>query len=585
MLAYSPFRVLICLLILLPGAFAFTQPSPWQQGIEAGYQALREKRYEDAEWWFQHALVEIEALPPGEERLVQALNALGVLYRAWSPARGETFFRDLGARWEKENPDDPRIASLLCALAALQHREPIDAGGYARVVPLYWHALRILEGTYGETAPRLMEPLERLAYYAAQTGREEAQQHYSRAIDIKLAADERDSALASLYDALGGVHWDADRHTAAAEAWTRALDIYYAVDPGSRQTASTLNRLAWAEERLGDYPRMAELWERAATIREVLDPNGWELLQTLGNLADAQFRLGRLTDAEQTCRRDLEIRRRAQPGTGDPVQIMLADIYLLQGRINEATAIYRGIADPFGMRVHAAPARFRIRACLGLGRCALAGGDRETAMPWLIRARELLDNTLGADDDETSITLLLALHEYADAAHLCASLLEADARYYSAEHPRVADHLALLAQARARAGAHEPAKEHIAQALAVWDRTLGSDPPALIDRLLTAAEIFRVCEMNNEDAACLSRAEQIADESGSIDGLLALARHYHRAGDAEQVRRCCEHALRQTKRLYAANDPRILSVQRQCDVLQSGENSLVTTHHSLNTTY
>jgi len=525
MLSSSPIRWLVCLLLLLPGASAFAQLSPWQQKIEAGYQALAEKRYADAEQWFQNALVEVEALPPEDGRLNQALEALETLYRAWSPAKGETYFCDLQARWEKENPDDPRVASVLIAFAALLHHEPIDAAGYAQVVPLYRRALQIEETVYGENASCLVEPLERLAYYAAQTGHAEAREEYARAINLKLAAGERDTELAALYYALGGVHWDAKRDGEAVEAWGHALDIYETVDPGSAQTANTLNRLAWACERLGDYPRMAALWERAAAIRAQLDPDGWELLQTLDNLADAQCRLGNLTAAEQTCLRDLAIRQRVQPGATDPVQIVLADIYRRQGRIDEAAALYRMIADPLGLRVTAAPARLRIRAFLGWGQCALAAGDREAAMLWLLRAGELLDNTLGTDDDETAIILHLVQHEYAAAADFCASLLDADARLYPPDHPRRADHLALLAQAQAGAGEGEKAKESIAQALTIWEKAFGPEFPALIPRLLDASDIYQACGMADEAAGCVTRAEKIAEKSGSIDGQSALARY------------------------------------------------------------
>lgn len=569
MLPHSPFRLLVCLLILLMGTRAFAQLDPWQQGVEMGYQALQEKRYEDAEQWFRNALGEVEMLPPEDGRLNQALVGLETLFRAWSPAKGETCFRDLLSRWEKENPDDPRVASVLIALSALLHREPIDAGRYARIVPLYQRAQRIREAAYGEDAPCLVETLERLAWYAAQTGRDEARQDYTRAIEIKLTAGERDTELASLYYALAGVHWDAGRHADAAQHWQHALEIYNAVDPESGQTASTLNRLAWACERLGDYPRMAALWERAAAIREKLTPTGWELLQVLGELANARRLLGNLTDAEQTCLRDLAIRRQAHPGTGDPVQVVLADIYLCQGRINEARALYRGIADPFGLRVHVAPAGLRILACLGLGQCALAEDDHETAMPWLIRAQELLENTLGADDDETAIALHLARHENSAAADVCVSLLDADARRYPANHPRIADHLALLAQAYAGMGEGEKAKESIVKALGIWDKTFGPEHPTLIDRLLSAAAIYQICGMKEETVTCLARAGEIAEKTGSIDGLLALARYYRRVGDGTQVRRYCEHALLQAELQYAADDPRITSVRRQCDALQA----------------
>ena len=561
-------RLLVCLIILLPSAIAFAQLDPWQQGYDTGRLAMEEQQYEVAERWFQNALQEVEALPPVDGRLGRVLDVLGTLYRAWSPARGETFFHDLGGQWEKENPDDPRLAPLLIALARLLHREPVDAEGYARVVSLYRRALEIQETAYGEQAPCLVGILERLGWYAAQTGRDEAQAYYVRAIDIMVAADQQHTgAAAMLHYALAGIHWEAGRHADAAQNWQRALEIYTEIDPDGAQTAYTLNRLAWTYERLGDYPRMTACWERAAAVREKLDPTGWELLQVLNDLANAQRLLGRLTEAEQTCRQMLAIRKQAQSGSEDSALVALADTLTRQGRIEEAKALYAGVADPFRLRLHPAPARFRMLACLGLGQCALAEGDRQAAMPWLIRAQELRDHALESGDDEAAVAVRLALHEYDIAAEICASLLDADARRYPPDHPRIADHLALLAQAQAGAGAREKARDHIARALAIWDHAFDAGHPALIPRLLAAAENYQACGMQDAAAGCLARAEGIAGKAESVDGRLALARHYRTAGSTEKVNHYCELAEIAGKR-YPADSPVSQSIRRQIRALE-----------------
>jgi len=556
---------LLLLFAVMIGRQAFAQLTPWQQELDTGYLALQQKQYADAERWFQNALREVEALPLEDGRLAKVLDALGTLYRVWSPARGETFFRDLGGQWEKENPDDPRLAPLLMAYAGLLHREPVDAEGYARVAPLYQRALEIEEEAYGKDAPRLVGILERLGWYAAQTGRGEAREYYARAINIKVAAEKRDSELTELYYALAGVHWEAGQHAEAAESWQSALSIYTEIDPDGAQTAYTLNRLAWTYERLGDYPRMAACWQRAAVIREKLNPMGWELLQVLNDLANGQRLLGNLTEAEQTCRQLLAICKQSQPWSEDSAALALADILFRQGRIEEAKALYTGVVDPF--RGQAAPARFRMLAYLGLGQCALAEGDQQVAMPWLIRGQELLDNTFGSGDDEAAITLHLAQHEYDTTAEMCTSLLEADARLYPPDHPRVADHLALLAQAQAEVGDKVKARESLTKALAIWEQAFDSDQPAFISRLLITADVYHVCEMKEEAVGCLARAEGIAGKASSIDGLLALARYYQRVGAGEPARRLSGEALRQATRQYALGDPRRYSVQRQCDVL------------------
>ncbi|MHB0935253.1 MAG: tetratricopeptide repeat protein [Armatimonadota bacterium] len=563
--------LLLLFLAIFSGQEAGAQLSPWEQGFHTGYTAMEEQRYEDAERWFQNALREVEGLPLADGRLGRVLDALGTLYRAWSPARGEVFFRDCGRRWEKENPDDPRLAPLLNAYAGLLHREPVDAEGYARVAPLYQRALEIEEAAHGKEAPRLVGILERLGWYATQTARDEARVHYQRAIDIVVAAgQQKTGTAATLHYALAGVHWEAGRHAEAAQSWQCALEIYTQLDPDGAQTAYTLNRLAWAYERLGDYPRVTACWERAAAIREKLDPTGWELLQVLNDLANAQRLLGRLTDAEQTCRQMLAIRKQAQPGSEDIALITLADILFRQGRTEEAKALYAGVADPFRLRLHPAPARFRMLACLGLGQCALAAGDREAAMPWLIRVQELLDNTFGTGDDETAITLRLALREYDTAAELCSSLLEADARPYPPDHPRVADHLALLAQAQAGMGEGEKAKESIIKESAMWDKTFGADHPALISRLLAAADIYQACGMKGEAAACLVRAEGIAGKADLVDGLLALARYYRQTGNAEKVKHYYEQAGIAAKQ-YPADSPVFQSLNRQIQAIVNGE--------------
>lgn len=569
MLSHSLFRLLVCLFILLPGVIAFAQLDPWQQGLDTGSMALEEQRYADAERWFQDALREIETLPPEDGRLGRVLDALGMLYRAWSPARGETFFRDLGARWEKANPDDPRLAPLLIVYAGLLHREPVDAEGYTRVAPLYQRALEIQEKAYGEDAPRLVGILERLGWYAAQTGRDEAQAYYQRAIALVNAAGQQDSRVAAmLYYALAGVHWEAGRHADAAESWQRALEIYTKVDPDGAQTAYTLNRLAWTYERLGDYPRMTACWERAAAIRGKLDPTGWELLQVLTDLANAQRLLGDLTDAEQTCRQMLAVRKQTQPGSEDPAIVALADILFRQGRIEEAKALDDGVADPFGLRPHPAAARFRLLAYLGLGQCALAEGDQQAATSWLIRAQELLDNTFGSGDDEAAATIRLALREYDTAAEICTSLLEADARLYPPDHPRVADHLVLLAQAQAGLGDKVKARESITKALDIWDKAFSPAPTALISRLLAAASVYQTCGMNDEVIDCLGRAEEVVGKADSVDGLLALARYYRQRGDAEKAKLYCDQAGMMVK-LYPADSPILQSIGEQIQAIKA----------------
>lgn len=429
------------LFTLILAMTAHPQPSPWQATLDTGLLAVREARYDEARQWLSEALREAETFPANDTRLNEVLVAQVTLYKAWQLTAGEVVFRDLIARWTTQwGADDPRVASALVALAALLRREPLMVEDDARVTPLYARAQQIREDAFGDMDPCLVETLEPLAAYAVLAGRdEEGMAAYNRAVAIKEEAAERDSELARLYYALADRHYAAKRDTEAIAAWEQALALYAAIEPEGERTAYTLNRLAWAYERCGDYPRMVTCWRRAVAIRARLAPDGWEHLQVLEALAQAERDVDNPDGAEAALTQAVEIRRRAFPGSEGVSLVTLADLNQHRGRYTDATALYHQVADPLLANEQAHPGQLLLRACLGLGECALATDDPNGAQPWLARVQAILDGSLAmAQDDELLLRLHVAHADYARAAEVTEALLARAAERYPAGHPRLA---------------------------------------------------------------------------------------------------------------------------------------------------
>ncbi len=93
----------------------------WQEQMAAGRQAVQQKRYADAEHFFQASIREAERFGPQDARLGTSLNTLGIVYFAQTnyAAAEPLYKRALTIRERTLGPEHPDVGATLNNLAEL----------------------------------------------------------------------------------------------------------------------------------------------------------------------------------------------------------------------------------------------------------------------------------------------------------------------------------------------------------------------------------------------------------------------------------------------------------------------------------
>src|SRR5712691_3830004 len=156
----------------------------WQEQMAAGRRAFQQKRYAEAEQFFQASIREAERFGLQDARLGTSLNSLAILYFAQTnnAAAEPLYKRALSIRERALGPEHPDVGATLNNLAELYWSQK----KYAAAQPLYQRALTIVEKTVGPESPELGAALNNLAdVYRAQQSYAAAKPLYERVLRIK----------------------------------------------------------------------------------------------------------------------------------------------------------------------------------------------------------------------------------------------------------------------------------------------------------------------------------------------------------------------------------------------------------------
>ena len=130
----KPFWLVAPHCVVLVSTQACTYSTNWQRSNEAGYEAYKQARYDDAEKAYLAALKEAENFGPQDSRLATPLNNLAALYDAQGKyTEAEPLYQRSLAIWENAlGPEHPNVAMSRQNYAGLR-RSMGRAGEAARL--------------------------------------------------------------------------------------------------------------------------------------------------------------------------------------------------------------------------------------------------------------------------------------------------------------------------------------------------------------------------------------------------------------------------------------------------------------------
>jgi tetratricopeptide (TPR) repeat protein len=234
-----------------------------QLAMQAGEQAFKERRFDEAEKSYKETVALAEHLPPGDENLIVALGRLGNAY---------------GMRQDYTDAE------------AAFHRQ-----------------LAIIEKTFGPTSQRMTDPLFFLGSIAA--GLKDyttAESYFQRALDINLKIfGENSTRTSESLSAMAGLYM-------AQSDWSKAESYLLRAIKGSEAAAGPDDNMVlvplWGMcdlyDRWGKPEKSQPCWHRATELMEKqVGVNSPDLGTSLTNEANAFRRLGRKSEADQLVQR------------------------------------------------------------------------------------------------------------------------------------------------------------------------------------------------------------------------------------------------------------------------------------------
>lgn len=257
----------LCVRALQIRAAAFGESSPEvASSRNVRSNLLREfDRLDEAEAEARLALaIRLEQLAADDPLIAESLSALGIALRKAGKLDDaeQAFVEALERRTRALGDLHPDVATSKNNLAALrlQQRRPREAA------ELLDESLAIYRARLGDSHPYLAPTMTNLASALAASGEfEQAEQHYRKALSIRLAArgggDDADVALIEY--ALGVLLDRLERTAEAGELLSAALDKLERTRGVSHTiTQRAIERLITVSEKLGDARRAAQLREQ-----------------------------------------------------------------------------------------------------------------------------------------------------------------------------------------------------------------------------------------------------------------------------------------------------------------------------------
>jgi non-specific serine/threonine protein kinase/serine/threonine-protein kinase len=361
--------------------------------------AAENGRFDVAEALVREAIHIVER-PGGatDRRLPAMLNSLGgFLFRQGRLDEAESVLER--ARDGARETDSTVAASTLNSLAAVRHQRGDLPGAEA----LYRESLEQMRArTDGDAhdQPHVLSGIGRVLMDQGRYDEAAPIVEEMLAMQRRLHGDAHPGLVTGLNN-LGMMRRAQKRLDDAEAALREALDLCHeSLPPDHPDTAWTLNNLGLVVEDSGRMAAAESYYRDALDMyRKLLGPAHDHTLQSGRNFAALLERLRRYDDAE-AIRSDLLETSRQANGAVHPTTLNemhnLAGLYLAQSRIAEANALMADVVDA-APRV-LADTDWRTGVFLmRYGECRARSGDYDGGLYALLRARDRLEETVGAN--------------------------------------------------------------------------------------------------------------------------------------------------------------------------------------------
>jgi tetratricopeptide (TPR) repeat protein len=242
--------------------------------MQAGDQAIKERRIDDAVTSFEEAVGLGHNLPPGDENLIVALGRLGNAYafqQNYALAE-ETFHQELKSIEKTFGPNYPRVTDPLFYLGSMA----AGRKDYAAAEGYFSRALGVNLKSFGEKSTRTSESLRTMAgLYMAQGDWAKAEPFLLRAVKASEGAAGADDnktlvplyGLCDLYD-----RWEKPEQS--QPCWQRAIGIMEKrVGENSLDLRQPLTAEAKALRKLGKSDEAEDIEQRLEKIEKIAASN------------------------------------------------------------------------------------------------------------------------------------------------------------------------------------------------------------------------------------------------------------------------------------------------------------------------
>jgi len=406
----------------------------------------------------------------------------------------------------------------------------------AAALPFHEAALTSLIGAFGPECEHVGSAHNNLAVTLLALNRnDEAERHFRQSLQSLLAVVQPDdSRIRDTVGMLAAFYADAHRHAEepGLREWYVKLCELRLTDADPRQ-ADMLMELGRAYYRIGEYGNAERAYQRAMS-----DKSTARTIQGLSGIAMAYHGPGRYADAEQLCRKALEITRQSRSrDTASETSLLgnIADLLTLQNRTDEAARLLRQ-ALTIREREFGPDHLYVARTLHTLARLRISLGDMSDETEGILRrVIRIKEADLGPDHLEvaTSLSLLASVLSHQDrfkeASETYLRTLRIRRQSLGDTHRDVAMAFHNVGIHYADNGRWHEAEEFLRQSLIIFERAHGESHNEVALALTSLGNVLTRLGRTEVAAQYQSRAEAIPSwETIDIPLIFATDR---RAGD------------------------------------------------------
>lgn len=333
-------------------------------------------------------------------------------------------------------------------------------------------------------------------------------------------------ALRAAFETARGTLADGEgRYDDAEQAFSEAIELHSQASDDPLAVAAPLNNRASARAARGDYDGAIEDCKLAAALFEAgLGEEHPNVIIALSNLTANLHQAARYAEVLEVCD-TLDARVRAvHSGPHEALAGSLNQRGLALKRLGRLDEAERAFVQSIEVREelgeqgpHAA------LAWVNLGSFFLERGQVDDAEPWLVKGRETLERTLGAQHPATAqvlgnvARLRHAQARYEEAVALLDTSISALVATFGTQHPIVASFYFYRAQARREAGDPKAAQVDYESALGIFDAAGGTPHDHAATQLELAQLLLEADPRSARAGTLLEAAAKQYDALGQPD--------------------------------------------------------------------